>query len=121
MMLVYLLLACPTDLDPVARAMPLCPEEAEFQDLRVRLACHWAEDCGLGQLQGRDLCVAQADDPVLDAQLWQECGATYNPCRAGECLAIWRQNPVDCSVSFYSGCEWGDWYDGAEDCETFLD
>ena len=93
--LLAILAGCPTEVDPKARAMPFCTAEPEFQEMRAKLTCRWSAQC------------------------WRECGATYDPCRAGECLAIWRENPVDCGVSFYSGCEWGDWYTGSEGCDVW--
>lgn len=116
------LIGCSTALDPKPRAMPFCPTETEFQDMRARLACRWSAQCGLQESEDNDptTCIkATRTDTPYDALRWRECGATYDPCRAGECLAIWRENPVDCGVSFYSGCEWGDWYAGSEGCDVW--
>jgi hypothetical protein len=102
--------------------MPLCPDEATFQEYRAKLACRWASRCSLLEVHDDEIrtCLRGLSQPdPIDALAWRECGATYNPCRAGECLAIWRENPVDCGVSLYSGCEWGDWYDGSEECEVW--
>lgn len=112
--------ACSAELDSKSRAMPICPDEVTFQELRAEFACRWARDCDLLELTHLDTCINGVSTPdPFDAVQWRECGATYNPCRAGECLAIWRENPVDCGVSFYSGCEWGDWYDGSEGCDVW--
>ena len=120
--LLAILAGCPTQLDPKARAMPFCPAETEFQEMRARLTCRWSAQCGLQESEHNDpsYCITLLPSPdPYDSVRWRECGATYDPCRAGECLAIWRENPVDCGVSFYSGCEWGDWYIGSEGCDVW--
>ena len=101
--------------------MPLCPDDPTVQEFRATLACQWSGRCDLLKEQaGSDPeCVIGVSTPdPFDAVQWRACGATYNPCRVGERLAIWRENPADCGVSLYSGCEGGDWYDGSERCDV---
>lgn len=122
-MLLTLLMACPTEVDSSARLAPLLPDEPTFQAMRAELQCAWLARC-VEDPSGTalwDCAEKYSSTETLDLLALRACGATYNPGRAGECLAIWRENPVDCSVSFYSGCEAGDWYDGADECPAWYE
>lgn len=115
------LVACGDGPTPAPRPLPVLPSEQEFILEHARLACRWAEACGIAESmpEGADCreimtSFSEHDDPTFNARTlaWiDRCHAVYDPFRAAECLRIWQDNGVDCTVSFYSGCAAGDWYE----------
>ncbi len=114
----WILLACATELEPTARVMPVCPSEEEFLGEQATLLCLWSQECGrvISTMAVEDCLRTPGDPDSLAVKALHECGATYDPCRAGECLATWRDNPVACERSFYATCPHGDWYVGGTEC-----
>ena len=90
----------------------------------MKLYCARLEQCGdlsAGKLYtSMDECLAVGMEETvgwLDSAEPAQCGATYAPCEAANCLEVLRVAPAPCTRPFLSACLPGDWY--ADACEPW--